>query len=469
MFLMKWIAAVLLVLTSESLSAGIEPGVPVASVPCEAEPQKSYALYLPSAYDPEREWPLILAFDPSGNGLRPVEIFEAAAERHGYIVAGSNDSRNYTSWEFELAAAAAVWRDVAGRFSIDSKRVYTAGFSGGARMATEVALRTGAIAGVFVIGGSFREREAVDGPIPFVIVGASGTTDMNHREMQQMHARLLEREQPTRHLVYQAPHGWAPGEAFMAAVEWFEVQAMRRGLRPRNPTHLTALYESATGAARWSEELEHSYTALTDYEQIARDFEGLVDLTDVHTAIERLRGDPAVQRGRKEHQRWIRYEDRERTRLSTQIRKLEAAVDDAARRVNDLRVLRRMLDGFARDEGSSDRHRGDTASRLVAFVASIGFERAVVAAQNSDYARAALFYEIALQAAPESDRLHVRLAGMYVHLNRFERALETLSQAIALGFSDADRLRTDEHFELLRDDPRFTALLAGLDAVSGSP
>lgn len=128
MFLMKWIAAVLLVLTSESLSAGIEPGVPVASVPCEAEPQKSYALYLPSAYDPEREWPLILAFDPSGNGLRPVEIFEAAAERHGYIVAGSNDSRNYTSWEFELAAAAAVWRDVAGRFSIDSKRVYTAGF-----------------------------------------------------------------------------------------------------------------------------------------------------------------------------------------------------------------------------------------------------------------------------------------------------------------------------------------------------
>ena len=159
MFLMKWIAAVLLVLTSESLSAGIEPGVPVASVPCEAEPQKSYALYLPSAYDPEREWPLILAFDPSGNGLRPVEIFEAAAERHGYIVAGSNDSRNYTSWEFELAAAAAVWRDVAGRFSIDSKRVYTAGFSGGARMATEVALRTGAIAGVFVIGGSFRERE----------------------------------------------------------------------------------------------------------------------------------------------------------------------------------------------------------------------------------------------------------------------------------------------------------------------
>ncbi len=255
----------------------------------------------------------------------------------------------------------------------------------------------------------------------------------------------------------------------MAAVEWFEVQAMRRGLRPRDPAHLAALYEEAARAARGSEELERSYTALTGYEQIARDFESLVDLTDVHAAIERLRGDPAVQRGRKEHRRWIRYEDRERVRLSTQIRRMEAAVDDAVRRVNDLRVLRRMLDGFARDEGSKDRHRSDTVTRLVAFVASVGFERAVVAAQDGDYERAALFYEIALQAAPESDRLHVRLAGMYVRLNRFDRALETLSQAIALGFPDADRLRTDEDFEPLRDDPRFTALLAELDAVSGSP
>ena len=102
--------------------------------------------------------------------------------------------------------------------------------------------------------------------------------------------------------------------------------------------------------------------------------------------LKTLRGDSAVQRGRKEHQRWIRYEDRERARLSTQIRRMEAVVDDAARRVNDLRVLRRMIDGIARDEGSGDHHRARShiASRLIAFVSTVGFERAVVAAQDGE-------------------------------------------------------------------------------------
>ena len=75
---MKPQAVVLFLLVSGSLSAGIDPGTFVGSVACEAEPQYSYALYLPSAYDPELRWPLILAFDPSGIGAQPVEGFRAA-------------------------------------------------------------------------------------------------------------------------------------------------------------------------------------------------------------------------------------------------------------------------------------------------------------------------------------------------------------------------------------------------------
>jgi len=459
---MKRITAFLLFLTPGGLFAGIEPGVAVPSLSCEAEPQWSYALYLPSNYDPERAWPLILVFDPGGNGLHPVEIVEAAAERYGYIVAGSNDSRNYMSWEFQFAAAAAVWRDVAGRFSIDSKRVYTAGFSGGARMATEVALKTGAVAGVFAVGGAFRERKAIDEPIPFVFVGGSGTRDMNHREMQEMHARLVERELPTRHLTYEAPHQWAPEKAFMAAVEWFEIQAIRRELRPRDPAHLSALYDAAIRAVRRFEELDDPYATLAEYEQLARDFEGLVDLADARIAIERLRADPAVESAKKKHQRWIRREERERSRLATQMRKMEADAGDAARRPSDLRTLRRMLDGISKDEGSSDKARSDTAARLEAFVTTVGYEWAVIAAQNGEYERAALFYEIALQAAPESVRLRVWLAGLYVRQGRHDRAIETLSEAIELGYSDAEQLRTDANFEPLHEDPRFVALLAGI-------
>jgi len=471
MFSMKSLATILFFVISGSVAdlAGVVPGNLVSTVACEAEPQYSYALYLPSNYDPDRSWPLILAYDPSGVGSRPVEGLRAAADRYGYIVAGSNDSRNYTSWEFKLAAAGAVWRDVAGRFSIDPRRVYTTGFSGGARMATEVALKTQAVAGVLAVGGSFRARETIDGPIPFVLLGVSGTRDMNHREMQQAHAKLLEREHPTRHLIFNGPHQWPPEDTFTAAVEWFEVQAMRRELRPRDPARLATLLEQAVTIAQAHETRGAPYAALTCYEQIARDFAGLIDLGGVPGAIDRLRGDPAVRNDRQEDQRWIRFEDRARARLATQMRKMEAAIDDTTGRSNDLRTLRRELDGAARDETSENGPRAAAAARLVAFVSTVGFERAIVASQNGDYARAALFYEIALQAAPDSDRLRVRLAGTYARLARFERALETLSEAVALGFADTDRLRTDENFEALGDDPRFAALLAEMDERSVSP
>src|SRR3954452_23268520 len=54
----------------------------------------SYALYLPSAWTAERRWPLLVALDPGGRGLVPVETFRAAAERRGWIVIGSYDARN---------------------------------------------------------------------------------------------------------------------------------------------------------------------------------------------------------------------------------------------------------------------------------------------------------------------------------------------------------------------------------------
>src|SRR5260221_4607901 len=90
---------------------------------------------------------MIVAFDPRARGRTAVERYQAAAESYGYIVAGSNNSRN-GSWEVSMAAIEAMSADVYARFRIDDKRIYTAGTSGGARVALPVALGSGPIAGV---------------------------------------------------------------------------------------------------------------------------------------------------------------------------------------------------------------------------------------------------------------------------------------------------------------------------------
>ena len=60
--------------------------------------------------------------DPGGRGRTPVERYQAAAEKYGYIVAGSKNSRN-GSWQASTDAVAAMTKDVAARFTVDAKRV----------------------------------------------------------------------------------------------------------------------------------------------------------------------------------------------------------------------------------------------------------------------------------------------------------------------------------------------------------
>src|SRR5439155_14198030 len=134
-------------------------GQVIESVKCADDPSQSYALYLPSRYSPDRAWSAILAFDPGGRGKAPVERFHAAAEMYGYIVAGSNNSRN-GSWQASSDAIQAMSSDVAARFHIDEKRIYTAGLWGGARVARQVALLTGRIAGVSASSAAYPD------PIP---------------------------------------------------------------------------------------------------------------------------------------------------------------------------------------------------------------------------------------------------------------------------------------------------------------
>jgi len=69
-------------------------GTLVPSVTCKNNAKETYALYLPSAYSAARKWPIIYVFDPGGRGQVAAAVIQAAAEKFGYIVAASNNSKN---------------------------------------------------------------------------------------------------------------------------------------------------------------------------------------------------------------------------------------------------------------------------------------------------------------------------------------------------------------------------------------
>jgi len=141
------------------------PGTIEPRVVCRAHPEQSYALYLPSSYTAHRRWPIVYVFEPAARGMVPTTIMKDAAEQYGYIVATSNNSKN-GPWKPEADAAAAMWEDTHARLAIDDRRIYAAGFSGGARVASRFGQVCKCAHGVFLNGAAFSldappTREAV--------------------------------------------------------------------------------------------------------------------------------------------------------------------------------------------------------------------------------------------------------------------------------------------------------------------
>jgi predicted peptidase len=111
----------------------------IEKVICRTDTSQSYALFLPPKYSPDKKWPIIYALDPGARGEVPVKLFQEAASLYGYIVVGSNNSQN-GPWEPIIRAIKAIWEDTHSRFSIDEKRIYSAGFSGRGRAAAPARL-----------------------------------------------------------------------------------------------------------------------------------------------------------------------------------------------------------------------------------------------------------------------------------------------------------------------------------------
>jgi poly(3-hydroxybutyrate) depolymerase len=325
----------LALLLSLALAAAQAPAWPagriIDTVTCVADPSQSYALYLPSTYTPDRAWPVLFLFDAGGRGRTGVDRYQAAAEQYGFIVAGSNNSRN---GEASTPAVRAMSGDVFARFRIDMTRIYAGGMSGGARVAMGVALTSSIkVAGVMASSASYPDAESRK-TVPFPVFATAGTEDFNLSEM-----RTLDREltSPHRLAVFEGGHVWLTSALATEAVEWMEIQAMKSGLKPRDAAEIDAILARRLAAVppEGPGREKDVYLAL---QAIADDFKGLKDVSAQATRATALRRSRAVRDALQRE----KDEDAREQKLLADIWNAEGRLDAERQRRQALADLRRM-------------------------------------------------------------------------------------------------------------------------------
>ncbi len=325
-------------------------GRTIDDVRCVADPSQSYALYLPSAYTPDRTWAVLLAFHPGANGRAMVEKYRAAAERYGYIVAGSNNSRN-GPWAVSAASVKAMSADVGSRFAIDAGRLYLTGMSGGARVAFQVALATPQVAGVIASSAGFPDNQPRTS-VPFAIFGTAGTEDFNHLEM-----RLLDRplKSPHRLVVFEGGHTLPPDAVAFEAIEWMELQAMKSGRRTRDEALIDRIFDARQ---RQLAAVTDPVTTVHLLEALVDDFRGVRDVTAAASRAADLTKQPEMKKALARE----REDDETEARMLREILELEAGLRADDRRTQSLLQLRDRIARIARSANAAE----DTPDRRLA-------------------------------------------------------------------------------------------------------
>lgn len=275
-------------------------GVLLERVVCEGAHHYSYSAYIPTSYRPGTAAPVFLGISPVAVGRVPVMLFQEAAERHGWILVGSNDARNGPIGPVREALNA-VWQDVAARFSVDVPRSAVGGLSGGARMALDFLRSHPELRGLISMGAFGLGADGLAGLQPHAAVLLCGQEDFNHWELVEGAKALRTRGWRVWADRFPGGHDWPPAEVCGEALRFLELDAMQQGRRTQDPqlrdaftTHRLKAAREAEGLLakrRWEEILAEgpSVEASQALARLAKDFRMLREEVHEGRAEARMR------------------------------------------------------------------------------------------------------------------------------------------------------------------------------------
>ncbi len=440
--------------------APLETGHVVSPVASLADPQLSYAVFLPSDYSPARRWPVLFVLDPRGRGAFAAQLFQEAPDRHGWIVMSSNDTRSDGEWEPNVRAMKALLADADARFAIDPRRLHLAGFSGTARGAWALALgmRPNVVGLIVASGGAPHESPPEKG-LPFAVYATTGSRDFNHLEVLDLDASLDDVRAAHRLAVFDGEHEWPPPAVASEAVAWLELRAMRRGLAPPDERLASELHDRWAAAARATEASGAVLDAAHRWREIERDFAGTATATEAHAEVERLTASSVYARQLEDRERAARWERSQRAEIERRVSTLASAGSiDEDGALDGVRALHHALHVTAAD--GADPELAGAARRAIEHLFSfLAFYTPRELLARHAYARAARVLELALTIHSDDAAVWYNLACARARDGQPERALDALEEAVAKGFGDRAQLENDDDLRSLHDTPRYRALI----------
>jgi dienelactone hydrolase len=435
----------------------IAPGKLIPSVASQKDPSQTYALYLPSSYDGKRLFPVVFMFDPSASGQRAAESARAAAEQHGVILVASNISKN-GSMRVSIDSGQAMWNDAATRFRIDPKRVYAAGFSGGARAANTFAKLCGdCISTIIASGAGYPTVAGPDKTDRFALFLSAGDLDFNYKELILLRDQLQKLGIPYRSYVFHGPHQWTDANGWNEAFDWIALREMKAGIVAKDETKVRALLAIFNGYAEKLRSENDLVNALRAYDDTIRDFTGIADLGATIAARDAIRSAPELAQQQKAERSVFADETAREENTIRNFNTLQSHPSDEEYDTA-LRTLRSQM-GSLRKKIDSTHDRVPIIERRALTSLLVGSSEVAEQAMKKEQYQVALdLYTAIADFAKSAPGAHLGMACALAKMGKKKEALIEAKRAIEAGLP-RENVRSAPELAGLLQKPEWQALL----------
>jgi hypothetical protein len=435
-----------------------ETGRLLENVPSDSSAGQRFTLYLPPGFDPRRPTPIIYLLDPRGRARVPGKLFQEAAARYGYILASSHTTATDGPMDLNLRAMQAMWDDTHAWFTVDPQRVYLAGFSGTARMASLIARNRPAITGIIGAGAGFHPDVKAAKDLPFLYYGTIGDTDYNFHEIEDLEHALAALDVPHRLERFAGPHSWMPPALALGAVEWLELRAMQAGSRRRDAALVEAWWARDEARARERMAEGRLLDAARQYAAMARDFHGLRDTAEARRTAEALASEP---KARDQLKARIGQTKKYHWWASDAMEAIAAAFPEGASAPTvsetDLATVLKLAT-LKKSAAQATSGAIESRRRLNQLEIQLGFYLPHEALERQEFTRAKYYLALAVEIDDASPVSWYLTAQTCAALQMPRQALAALRRAVAAGFRDLTLLEADAAFRRLRASPDYAAI-----------
>ncbi len=416
----------------------------------------TYALYLPTTFNPNQLSAIVFVFDPGGNGKSGVNVFVEAAEKYNYILVCSNATKNGKPYEENFKNANALFKTIFSTFKIDEKQMYTAGFSGGSRLASSIAALTKKFQAVIACGAGMTVNQSYqpDNEM-FSFIGLVGDEDMNYQEMLRTKQSLDKMGITNELLTYKDTHRWPPKEQILRAFEWLELLAYKKQLRKFNRKNVHTFFQKQHGIANSLYHQKHYIRALSELKHLQSSFHHFYNTDSITQKIKELETSAHYKDQHKKHLKYLTLENKLFEKFSKVYKKeIMEGVSE-----NNFEWWKKELKKLNTRISKMNFIGEKKAYERLKYALQAGtYESSESFIYKKDFKRALYCDQLSVLLRPQNPYFYYRLAVSYARNNDFSNTISNLKKSKELNFRYFKQTQRTPEFLKYKERRRFLKL-----------